>query len=443
METRESLVKTRIGHGPTARGVSVQRIQKLADVAPPHQSEPVSPAQPEQDRSSAEKTRWRKFRGKAAALVLLGLVAGFLYYQHASGLEATDDAQVDAHISSVSARVVGTLRAVHVNAHEAVRAGQLLLELDPTDFQIAVDAAHANAARAEAALNAEQPAFAITETGDASTLASTRSELKSAEAALDGASRETRQLRAQLAQADAQSSLATSERNRAVALSQHGALSQAELETRVRFADANRAGANALREQMAASAARVSQREADISAIQSRIQELQSNSPRRLASRRAALEVARANWQVAKAQLAQAEAQLSYTKIYAPAAGIVGAKVVRPGEAIAAGQTLLALCPIDDPWITANFRETQLRNMRPGQRASIYVDALARTFEGRVESIAGATGSRFSLFPPENASGNFVKVVQRVPVKILLAPRQPGLSLLRAGMSVEPSVRTQ
>jgi membrane fusion protein (multidrug efflux system) len=332
---------------------------------------------------------------------------------------------------------------VHVNAHESVRAGQLLFELDPADFEIAVDAARAGLARAEATLSSEQAALAIAETSEATALATARSELKSARAAQAAAQRETRQLGAELAQADAHTSLAVSERDRAIALSQHGALSPADLEARARAAEAKLAGTSALREQLAGNTARLSQREADIAAVEARIQELQSNTPRRLESRRAALEVARAERSVAKAQLEQALAQLSYTKIYSPAAGIVGAKVAHAGEAIAPGQTVVSVCRVDDPWITANFRETQLRHMRPGQHVSVYVDALARSFEGRVESIAGATGARFSLFPPENASGNFVKVVQRVPVKILLEPSQTGLSLLRAGMSVEPVVRTQ
>jgi membrane fusion protein (multidrug efflux system) len=438
MERRESLVKTRIGYSLPKTSVGDAPVKTLADAAPPHESEPL-PRSGEDPRRGPKSGSY-KFRRKLGAGLLLGLAAGSYFYWHASGTEGTDDAQVDGHITSVSARVAGTVRSVHVNAHESVRAGQLLFELDPADFEIAVDAARAGLARAEATLSSEQAALAIAETSEATALATARSELKSARAAQAAAQRETRQLGAELAQADAHTSLAVSERDRAIALSQHGALSPADLEARARAAEAKLAGTSALREQLAGNTARLSQREADIAAVEARIQ---SNTPRRLESRRAALEVARAERSVAKAQLEQALAQLSYTKIYSPAAGIVGAKVAHAGEAIAPGQTVVSVCRVDDPWITANFRETQLRHMRPGQHVSVYVDALARSFEGRVESIAGATGARFSLFPPENASGNFVKVVQRVPVKILLEPSQTGLSLLRAGMSVEPVVRTQ
>jgi membrane fusion protein (multidrug efflux system) len=184
-------------------------------------------------------------------------------------------------------------------------------------------------------------------------------------------------------------------------------------------------------------------RQARLRASLSRQQKVSHNAPRQLASREAFVEARRANLELARAELRQAELNLGYAKVVAPADGIVGRKSVNPGERVQPGQQLMALTRDDDLWVTANFRETQVRRMRPGQKAVIHVDALSRDFRGRVESFAGATGSRFSLMPPENASGNFVKVVQRLPVRLRFEPGQPGLELLRPGMSVEPTIQVR
>jgi membrane fusion protein (multidrug efflux system) len=385
--------------------------------------------------------RRRLYRGGALLALVAGAGIAFVGYQRANASEDTDDAQVDAQITSVSSRVVGTVSAIHAHAHQPVRAGDLLAELDPIDLELAVSAATANLARADAALQADQPSLAIAEAGDAAAQTAAQAELESAQAALAGAQRDVKRLHAQLAEAEAQAQLAVSERQRSVALAESGALSQAAQDARLRTADATRANADAMRESIAATRARLTQRTADIAAARAHVTELRENAPRRLESRRAALAGTQANRVLAKAQLEQAQTQLSYAKVYAPVSGVIGAKVAGVGESVAPGQQLFAICQTDDLWVTANFRENQLQHMRPGQRARVYVDAIDREFDGHVESIAGATGSRFSLLPPENASGNYVKVVQRIPVKIRLEPGQPGLARLRAGMSVEPSVR--
>jgi len=311
-------------------------------------------------------------------LAVLCVGAGSLYYHLASTLEETDDAQIDADIIKLSARAAGTVGAVHVRAHQVVKAGDLLVELDATDFELAVATAKANLARAEASLNVEQPAAAMLDTDDNSALFTTQAALRAVESAFAGAPRDTKRLRTQLTQARAQAWLAW-----------------------------------------------------------------QASGPRGLDSRRAAQQTAHASWELAKAQLEQARAQLSYTKTRAPRAGIVGTKLIGLGETVAQGQPLLAVCPVDELWVTANFRETQLRRMRLGQRVRVYVDALGQSFEGNVENIAGATDARFSLAPSDHSAGDFSKVVQRIPVKIALRPEQRGLSALRAGMSVEVSVRTR
>ncbi len=177
-----------------------------------------------------------------------------------------------------------------------------------------------------------------------------------------------------------------------------------------------------------------------LQAALTRANELQQNAPGQLVSRQAFIEARRANLALAQSELRQAELNLGYARLSAPANGIIGRKSVNPGERVQVGQQLMALTRTDDMWVTANFRETQVRRMRAGQTVDIHVDALGRDFRGRVESFPGATGSRYSLLPPENATGNFVKVVQRLPVRIRFEPGQPGLELLRPGMSVEPSV---
>ncbi|HET8932590.1 MAG TPA: HlyD family secretion protein [Polyangiales bacterium] len=455
---RADLGKTLMGWGSDfdtearARPPSIVIHRTVAISAPPPAAsearleEGVSEPRDVASAAAAAADAGKRRRGsKWGVIGFIGFIAGagFLFYEHASAFEATDDAQIDSHIAQVSTRLSGTVKAVYVAAHQEVQAGELLAELDPKDFELALAAATAALERAEALLSSERPTVAMLESGDDAALIAASSELESARAARSGAERDVKQLEAQLAQAEAQATLAASEQARAVVLAAEGALSTADADARARARDAAKAHVDAVRQQMAATSSKLAQRAADIARTRARQQELVDNAPRRLESKRASLAAAEASWKLAKAQLEQAQTQLSYTKIYAPRAGLIGPHVIGVGESVAAGQLLLAICQTQDLWVTANFRETQLQNIRAGQPADIYADALDRTFKGEVESIGGATGSRFSLLPPENASGNYVKVVQRIPVKIRLEPNQPELARLRAGMSVEPSVKTR
>ena len=194
---------------------------------------------------------------------------------------------------------------------------------------------------------------------------------------------------------------------------------------------------------VAAARQRVAQKKAKLDTATTRLRETQQNAPRTLVAREAALQVRKANLDLAEAQLKQAQLNLSYAKIAAPAAGVIGKKSVNVGERVQPGQQLMALTQTGNLWVTANFRETQLDRMRVGQTVKVHVDAIDRDYSGTVESVAGATGSRYSLLPPENASGNYVKVVQRIPVRIRLDPNQPDVDRLRPGMSVEPKVRVR
>jgi membrane fusion protein (multidrug efflux system) len=367
-------------------------------------------------------------RGKIIGIAVAALVAvsGGLYYVHSLSFEDTDDAEVDGDISAVSPKVSGQLKAVYVVENQRVDAGELIAEIEPADFEVAVAQAKATVAQARAQLRAEEPSIAITETSNGTLLATSSSDVGSSRADLAGAEATLKQSEAQLAEAHANETLANTELERSKKLVASGSISSAELDQRVATAEAARA---ATRSHLVASA--------------SRAVEAQKNGPRQVVTREANVSIRQANVDLAEAQLRQAELNLGYTKILAPVSGIIGKKSLNVGDRVQPGQELLAITQIDRLWVTANFRETQLKHIRTGQRVSLHVDALDADFQGSVESIGGATGSRYSLLPPENATGNYVKVVQRIPVRISLDPGQPGLDALRPGLSAEPKVRVK
>jgi len=367
-------------------------------------------------------------------------VAGISYWLHARRFEGTDDAQVDGNISNVSPRVSGNVSAVFVLENQVVKAGDLLAEIDPTDLQIAVQQSKAQVAQAQAQLESEDPSVPITVTTNQTGLASARSDLAASQAALAAARKEVSQLTAQLAQATANDRQAQLDKERSQKLLAQGAVSQADYDLRNNNAAASTANVNAIEQSLDAAKDRVTQQQAQIVAVASRLTEVTSNAPRQVATREASVLFRRAALDLARAQLAEAEKNLSYTKIVAPIAGIVAKKAIALGDHVAPGQQVIAIAPVDALWVTANFRETQLERMQPGLPATLHVDALDLDVRGTVESIGGATGSRLSVLPPENASGNYVKVVQRIPVRIRFDPGQSGLERLRIGMSVEPKV---
>jgi membrane fusion protein (multidrug efflux system) len=377
------------------------------------------------------------FIGIGAVLV----IAGVSYWAYERQFEDTDDAQIDADISSISSRVTGTITAVEVIENQRVKQGDLLAEIDPKDLEVAVALAKAQVAEAEAQLRVEDPSVFITETSNKASVASSFSDTSSAEAAVSQAKKQVDQVTAQLAQAQANDKNLQDEKKRAEQLIAQGAISRSELDQRTAAADASAANVEALRQAVQATGDQVREAQAHLVATQTRLSEVKSNAPRQIETRRASVVWRQAQLDAAKAQLDQAELNLSYAKILAPVTGIVGKKTLSVGDHVAPGQELMAIAKIDDVWVTANFRETQLRKMHPGLPAVVRVDALDQDLHGTVESIGGATGSRYSVLPPENASGNYVKVVQRIPVRIHLDPGQPGMDRLRPGMSVEPQVR--
>jgi membrane fusion protein, multidrug efflux system len=386
--------------------------------------------------------------GSRKRLLIIGSVVAVVaaagsYWLYSRQFEDTDDAQVDGAISNISPRIAGTVTAVHVVENQAVKQGDVIAEIDPTDLRIALDQARAQVAQAQAQLAAEDPNVSITLASNVSAVSSAQSDLTGAQAALSGARNDVQQLTAQLAQAAANDRQAQLEKERSQRLLAQGAIAQADYDQHLNAAAASSANVDAVRQALAAAKDRVAQQQAQITAFQSRFTEVKSNAPRQVATRTASLGVRQAALELAQAQEAEAETNLSYVRIVAPVAGIVAKKSIAVGDHVSPGQQIVAIAQTDDFWVTANYRETQLERMHPGQPARIHVDALGETLTGTVESLGGATGSRLSVLPPENAAGNYVKVVQRIPVRIHFDAAQSSIDRLRIGMSVEPEVRVR
>ncbi|MEO6950176.1 MAG: HlyD family secretion protein, partial [Polyangia bacterium] len=378
--------------------------------------------------------------------VILGGVAltlaigGTAYWLYSRQFEDTDDAQIDGNISNLSTRVSGTVKAVHVEENAPVKVGEVLVELDPTDLEVALLQAKASVAQAQAQLQAEDPSVSIAQSANKASISSASADVMTAAAGISGAKNDVLQIQAQLEQAQANDKNAQLTRQRADALIADKAIAQSEYDSRIAQASASTANVMALKQALASAKDRVTQSEARLGAARSKSAEVQANGPRQVETRKASVIFRQGALDLAQAQLKEAENNVGYTKIMAPINGIVGRKSVNIGDRVAPGQQLLAISQVDSLWVTANFRETQLRRIKVGDKAEVHVDSLGLELNGSVESIAGATGSRFSVLPPENATGNYVKVVQRLPVRIKLDPNQQGMDRLRPGMSVEPKV---
>jgi membrane fusion protein (multidrug efflux system) len=292
-------------------------------------------------------------------------------------------------------------------------------------------------------LRAEESNTAVTETSNQTLVATSSSDVASGQAGVAEAEQSVAQANAQAKQAQADAELAQTEKDRADQLYQSGAIARAEFDSRTAAAEAASAKLDAAQKAVEAARRRVEEEAAKAHAATSRLHEAKVNGPETLDAKRATVDLRKASVDAAKSALEQAELNLSYATIVAPVKGIVGKRAVNVGDRVTVGQSLLGITQIDKLWVTADFRETQVRHMQPGQRTTVHVDALGRDFDGQVESIAAATGSRYSVLPPENASGNYVKVVQRLPVRIRLNPGQPDMDRLRPGMSVEPKVRVK
>jgi len=385
--------------------------------------------------------------------VLLAIGAG-VWWWIAAGRESTDDAQVDAHITPIAARVGGTVLRVPVEANQEVEAGAVLVEIDQRDYEVALERARAELADAEAAAIGARVGVPITSTTTSSNEVTAKGGVEGAEAAYLEAEQgvevaRTRLVTAQARQreAAANASKATKDVERLKPLLAKDEISQQQYDAAVAAAASNTASVDSAQAQVKeaelgirVAESRVSQAGVGRQQASAQLKEAQT-APEQVTASRARLAAAEAKVRQNQAMVKQAELNLEYSTVKAPVKGIVSRKGVEVGQVIQQGQPLMTVIPLDRIWITANFKETQLEQMRPGQRVKIEVDAYGgREFSGKVESLAAATGSRFSLLPPDNATGNYVKVVQRVPVRILLDEGQDPEHLLRPGMSVVPTV---
>jgi membrane fusion protein (multidrug efflux system) len=403
-----------------------------------------TPASPELDEA-AEIPQPQSRRKVIAVIVIvvLALVAVAIWW-HSTFNENTDDAQVNGHLIQVSARINGHVAKVDVDENQVVKQGDVIAELDPSDYQVAVENAEAALASAQANAAAANVNVPITTVNTGSNLRSADADVSGTQAGVQQAERQLEAAQAKVAQAQANSTKAQADLDRYKPLVQKDVISKQQYDAAVASADATKAALADARanEQAAGDGVRVArERGAQAQAMQKYAQ----TGPQQVAAQSARAKQALAQVAQAQAQLDQAKLNLSYTRIVAPAAGIVTRKSVEIDQNVAPGQNLLTLVSLEDLWVTANFKETQLKHMNAGQPVEIEVDSTGKTYHGKVTQIGGATGSVLSLFPPENATGNYVKVVQRIPVRIDftdLKSEDPNHAL-RPGLSVEPKVRVK
>ena len=373
----------------------------------------------------------------------VAVIGGFSYWLHARQFEDTDDAQIDGNLSPIGTRIDGTVLKVYVDNNQAVHPGDPLVDLDPRDNQVKLDEAKAQLAQAQSALSAERPSVPITEVQNSTNILGSKAEVASAQAAVAAAERDRDQAEAQVLQAEAANTRAQNDLVRYRQLADRQEISKSDFDQFDSAAKQSAANLQAAHAAQLAAERMVDLRKAQLDQAESKLVQIEKTATPQLSIRMATVGLREANLQSTQAQLEQAQLNLGYTRIVAPVAGIVTKRSAQVGARVEPGQQLLTISQFDDLWVTANFKETQLLHMQPGQSATIHVDALDRDFRGSIEAIGGATGSIASVLPAENATGNYVKVVQRIPVRIRLDPSQDGLGRLRPGMSVEPKVRVR
>jgi membrane fusion protein (multidrug efflux system) len=396
-------------------------------------TESPTPPPPPVYPSRRSRKRWI-----IVAAVVVVFVGGIFLWHYFSGFESTDDAQVDVHLYPVSARISGYVQAVHVGDNQYVQEGATLVEIDPEDYQVAVSKAQANLETAEAAARALNIDVPISSVDTASQLKFTSSDIENAKAAIAAGEKQVAAAQARILEAEAENVKAQDDVKRYHLLLAKDEVPAQTYDHAVAAAQTDNAGVTAAKAEEAAAEQNVAEARSRLIEAIARDESARAG-PQRVASTRARALSAAADVTQKRAELDQAELNLGYTRILAPVTGEVTKKVV-VGLNVDPGEQMLTVVPLDQVWITANFKETQLKHMRVGQKAKIDLDSNGRTYNGHVDSIAGATGPLFSLLPPENATGNYVKIVQRVPVKIVLEPGENQDHQLRPGMNVEAKV---
>ena len=393
----------------------------------------------EMEKSAASRLKVNPVIVAVILLVFVG--AGLGWYLYSRGFEDTDDAQVDGHLNPISSRIDGTINGVFIDDNKSVQRGEILVELDPRDYEVALEQAKAQADQAAAQLGASHPNLPITQITNRTDLASSRADVVNAEAALSAARHDFDTAVAKLKEAQAVSERNQADFDRYKTLFEKNEVSRAEYDqyrsiaaAQVQTVAANESGVESARKT-------VEQRQAQLDQQRSKYEQTETSAPLQVAIREADIKAQHANAEAAESFVEKARLNLAYCRIAAPVAGVITQRSAEVGAHISAGQQLMMIVQIDDLWATANFKETQLSRMHAGQKVRIAVDALHDTFDGTVESMPAVTGSRTSVLPPENATGNYVKVIQRLPVRIRFNPSQKDLDKLRPGMSVETKVR--
>lgn len=410
----------------------------MADPTPTPAPEKNEPAETEIEAPKSRR------RGIVVAVILVVILIALGVWWHSTFTEDTDDAQVDGHIIQVSSRISGQILKVDVEENQLVKAGDPIAELDPSDYQVAVENAEAALASAKANAVAAKVAVPLTTVNTGSNLSSADADVTGAQAGVQQAERQLDAARANVVQAEANNTKAQADLARYKPLVAKDVISKQQFDAATAAAEAAQASLAAAQASMQAAQDGVRVAHEKVSQSQA-LQKYAQTGPQQVAAQDARAKQAEAQVAQAQAQLDQAKLNLSYTKIVAPEAGIITRKSVEINQNVSSGQNLLTLVSLDDLWVTANFKETQLRRMDPNQDVEVHVDSTGKDYKGRVTQVGGATGSVLSLFPPENATGNYVKVVQRIPVRIDftdLKNEDPNHEL-RPGLSVEPKVRVK
>src|SRR5437868_375237 len=414
---------------------------------PPRTNAGQAPEDQEKSREEEEaaaRTAQRKTRLKRIAplVVVIAALGALLWWLHSRQYEDTDDAQIDGHISQIGSRVAGYITAVNVEDNQEVQAGQVLVEIDPRDYQVALDRAKAELADSQAQAVAANYNVPITSVATKSQIESAGADVQNAQSAVAAAHKNLDASRAKLQAAIGNNVKAQNDVQRYKGLVERDVISKQQYDAAVATAQSTAADVQGSQDAVIAAQEGVTQAEARVVQAQANLRNA-GTGPRQVSVTQARATSAQSTAAKNRAELEQAQLNLQYTKITAPSHGVVGHRTAEVGQYVQPGQALMSLVDIDNVWVTANFKETQLHHMQPGQPVEIKVDASGREYKGKVLAIGGASGSRFSLFPPENATGNYVKVVQRIPVRIVLDADQNKDHSLRPGMSVEPSVKVR
>jgi membrane fusion protein, multidrug efflux system len=410
------------------------------------------------DRSDKETQPKRRTRWLLGLIPIVLLIAGYFVYEHFfANRETTDDAQIDGHINPVAAKVAGYVTSINVQDNQPVKAGDVILRIDSKDYRVGLERAKADLAAAQSAAEAAGSQVPMTSTSTSSQRNLAGAGIEQAEGAritalkeVETAKAKLESTRARVRETEANYTRAMQDLERFKLLISKDEISRQQYDAAVAAADAAKAARDSAQAGVEESSRAIETGQARVAQTDARIKEAQANlqatqtAPQQMSISRSNFETARARVKLAEAVLAQAQLNMEYTEVRAPIDGIVSQRKVELGQYIQPGQPLLALVPLHNVWITANFKENQLKNMHQGQKAIVTVDAYGgHKYEGHIDSIAAATGARFSLLPPENATGNYVKVVQRVPVKIVIDKGEDPQHSLRPGLSVIATVITK